>query len=219
MCVARKQRLLKYWLKIITKKPYIVYDVYKLLVTDSNNGKDNWATNIRNLLFQLGFNYLWFTQDNINITFDILNERLLDQFYQSWRSSVQESEKLCVYKLIKTEFSMENYLLNDFNVRMMSLLRFGTLKLNVEIGRYINQPRSDRLCKCCSMDCIENEYHFVMVCPAYRQFRLKYFSRHYCSWPNMNKFCSLLTSKSKKVIYNIMSFLRDSWNLRAHIIS
>ena len=70
---------------------------------------------------------------------------------------------------------MENYLLNGFNVRMLSQLRFGTLKLNVKMGRYINQPRSDRRCKCCCMDCIENEYHFVMVCTAYRQFRLKFF--------------------------------------------
>ena len=59
MYIVRKQRLLKYWLKIITKKPYIVYDVYKLLVTDSNNGKDNWATNIRNLLFQLTLHLIY----------------------------------------------------------------------------------------------------------------------------------------------------------------
>ena len=54
MYIIRKQRLLKYWLKIVTNKPIIVYDIYKQLLDDCNRGKQNWASNIRNLLFQLG---------------------------------------------------------------------------------------------------------------------------------------------------------------------
>ncbi|XP_071123183.1 uncharacterized protein [Mytilus edulis] len=39
MHIIRKQRILKYWLKIVTKKPPIVFDVYKMLVNDAENGK------------------------------------------------------------------------------------------------------------------------------------------------------------------------------------
>ena len=98
MYFIRKQKLIKYWVKIVTYKPIIIFDIYKQLLDDCNSGKENWATHIRNLLFQLGFNYLWYTQEDINISFNVINERLLDQFFQSWRSSVENSEKLCVYK-------------------------------------------------------------------------------------------------------------------------
>ena len=137
---------------------------------------------------------MWYTQENISISFNVLNERLLDQFFQSWRSSVENSEKLCIYKLIKTDFVIEEYLCKGINVRLLSNLRFGTLKLNIECGRFINQPHNERLCQCCNMNSIETEYHFVMVCPAYRQLRLRYFSQYYCSWPNMQKFCALLNA-------------------------
>ena len=116
--------------------------------------------------------------------------------------------------MIKTGFKMEQYILKNINVKMLSLLRFGVLKLNMETGRYIKQRREDRICKCCTMQCIENEYHFIMVCPAYRQYRLKYFSKHYHTWPNINKLYSLLQVQTKTVIYNLMCFLRESWKLR-----
>ena len=72
----------------------MVFDIYKILVTDCNNDKVNWATNIRNLLFQLGYHYVWYEQDNLNINFDVFNTRLLDQFYQSWHSTIENSDKL-----------------------------------------------------------------------------------------------------------------------------
>ena len=89
---------------------------------------------IRNLLFQLGFNYLWYEQDNFNINFDVLNTRLLDQFYQSWHNTIENCEKLSIYKLIKTEYVMEEYLWKNINVKLLSYLRYGVLKLNVETG-------------------------------------------------------------------------------------
>ena len=218
MYILRKQKILKYWLKIILYKPDIVYDIYSLLVRDCNDGKVNWASNVRDLLFELGYNNLWYNQDNVDICYDILNRRLLDQYYQSWYASITDSEKLHIYRSIKTEFVLEEYLLYNTNVKLLSHLRFGILKLNVETGRYYNINREDRLCKCCSMKNVENEYHFMLVCPAYRQIRLKYFTKYYCSWPSMNKLYALLKSKSEKFIYKICCYIRESWALRSHIL-
>ena len=58
MYVSRKQIILKYWLHIIVNKPPIVYDFYQLLLEDANNGKKNWASSVRDLLFNLGLNYV-----------------------------------------------------------------------------------------------------------------------------------------------------------------
>jgi hypothetical protein len=48
-------------------------------------------------------------------------------------------QKLCIYRNIKVEFCHEKYL-NDFsNVYLLTTLRSGTLKLNIELGRYNNK--------------------------------------------------------------------------------
>ena len=184
MHIIRKQRILKYWLKIVTKKPPIVFNVYKMLVNDAENGKTNWASNVRTLLNDLGYNFLWYNQENVFFSYDVL-KRLYDQFIQSWRSSMLDCEKLDILKMFKIDFCLEKYLLLDVNVKLLTQLRCGSLKLNIETGRYNNVPRNERLCQCCNMKAIENEYHFVMICPAYRHLRLRFLPKYYCSWPNM----------------------------------
>jgi hypothetical protein len=62
MYISRRFRILKYWLHILMYKSKVVYDVYKLLCNDINNGKTNWVSNVRDLLFSLGLNYVWMHQ-------------------------------------------------------------------------------------------------------------------------------------------------------------
>ena len=56
MFILRKQIILKYWLRILTYRSNVVYDVYQLLYEDVLNGKKNWVSNVRDLLFSLGMN-------------------------------------------------------------------------------------------------------------------------------------------------------------------
>jgi hypothetical protein len=157
-------------------KSKVVYDVYKLLYNDVNNGKTNWVSNVRDLLFSLGLNYVWISQDASSVSFDFVKQRIIDQFVQQWSISVYDCEKLCIYRNIKVEFCHEKYLNFCSNVYLLTKLRSGTLKLNIELGRYNNTPRESRLCLCCNMNVVENEYHFVLVCPAYRSVRTHFFA-------------------------------------------
>lgn len=199
MYVSRKQIILKYWLHIIVNKPPIVYDVYQLLLEDANNGKKNWASSVRDLLFNLGLNYVWTAQNYVNIQLDVIKTRIKDQYLQTLYASINDCEKLCIYKHLKTDFVIENYLDFFINSNLLTKLRSGTLKLNLELGRYKNIPRHMRLCECCNMACIENEYHFVLVCPAYRTVRQEHLPKYYCSWPNNFKLFHLLQAKSKSI--------------------
>ena len=61
-------------------------------------------------------------------------------------------------------------------------------------------PRIERTCKYCNLDMVENEYHFLLVCPFYRDLRRKYFKTYYCQWPTINKFDDLMSKKSKPVL-------------------
>ena len=37
--------------------------------------------------------------------------------------------------------------------------------LEIEVGRYSNVPRENRLCKYCNLNVVESEYRFLLSCP------------------------------------------------------
>ena len=78
MYISRRFRILKYWLHILLYKSKVVYDVHKLLYNDVNNGKTNWVSNVRDLLFSLGFNYVRISQDASSVSFDCFKQRIID---------------------------------------------------------------------------------------------------------------------------------------------
>lgn len=54
---------------------------------------------------------------------------------------------------------------------------------------------------------IEDEYHFLLTCPFYREIRIKYIPKYYHTWPNINKFKSLLTTEKPTLLKKIANFL------------
>ena len=69
-------------------------------------------------------------------------------------------------------------------------------------------PANERICKCCNMKVVENEYHFILVCPGYKDIRKKKFlKQYYCHWPSLNKFDSLMMSNSAQILLNTAKYL------------
>ncbi len=55
----------------------------------------------------------------------------------------------------------------------LSKLRRGTLPLQVELGRFA-RPKvalEERICHCCNTNSVEDEVHFLVVCPLYSDLR------------------------------------------------
>ena len=57
------------------------------------------------------------------------------------------------------------------------------------------------------MNTIENEYHFLMVCPKYRALRIDCLPRYYCSFPSKPKFVSLMKSEQSSVLKRLAKFV------------
>ena len=64
LSILRNVRILKYWYKILTSNDTLLYKVYKQQVNDSLQGlnENNWVLQLRFLLNELGFTYLWNNQ-------------------------------------------------------------------------------------------------------------------------------------------------------------
>ena len=97
--------------------------------------------------------------------------------------------KLRTYSQFKQDFQTENYLLNFNNFekrKYFTKLRISSHDLQVDLylpvshetGRY-NKPRKTpvekRICPYCNMQNIEDEFHFVMECPNYKELRKSFF--------------------------------------------
>ena len=65
--------------------------------------------------------------------------------------------------------------------RLLSRFRLSNHKLQIEVGRHIKpkQPLSERICKLCDRNCIEDEEHFIIHCTYYEDIRKEFLSiRH-----------------------------------------
>ena len=60
---------------------------------------------------------------------------------------------------------------------LLAQFRLGILPLHIETGRFVNTPLENRICNLCNLNEIENEYHFIMVCPLYAEYRTVLFSK------------------------------------------
>lgn len=215
LVIIRKINMIKYWIKLLKEnETSILKQTYRMLWEDTNRNLNykgkNWATQIKTILQQHGFEYIWQQQFEIDIPFHIIKQRIFDVYLQIWYSDINNSSRLKAYCVFKHNFESERYLtvISDSKYKIaMSRFRISSHSLNIETGRYDGTPRDQRICKSCSMNRVEDEYHFLLVCPHYRELRSKYFKPYFCHWPTMNKFETLLSSSNKKTICNVAKFI------------
>ena len=71
-----------------------------------------------------------------------------------------------------------------------------------------------RTCIYCDINEIEDEFHFVIVCPKYTYLRNKYITKYYINGPSMFKFVQLLNSTNVKTLNNLAIFCIKALKVR-----
>ena len=214
--------MIRYWIKILQQNnDSLLKQVYFMLKQDSdlnmNYNGQNWATQIKLILQHHGFDYVWREQAETTIPFQLIRQRILDTYKQTWYSEINNSSRLQSYSIFKHDFELERYLDLDIDKKYkLALTRFRTSshKLMIEIGRYDNTPREQRICQFCNMSKVEDEYHFLLVCPNYRDLRRKFFKPYFCHWPTLMKFETLLCKTSKYSVTSLSKFLYFAFKRR-----
>ena len=62
--------------------------------------------------------------------------------------------------------------------------------------------RAERHCSICNSTDLEDEYHFVIICPVYENIRKELIKPYNIRHPSMYKFIELLKSKNKSITRN-----------------
>ena len=84
----------------------------------------------------------------------------------------------------------------------------------IEVGRW-NKPKkiptNER--KCLKCNAMEDEYHFLLVCPLYNALRNEYVNKYYHQYPSHENFTRLLTNPRIDVIRNLSIFITKAFAL------
>lgn len=91
----------------------------------------------------------------------------------------------------------------------LSKLRLSSHQLRIETGRHAPNriERNQRKCLLCNSPDIEDEYHFVLICPVFDVLRKKYIQRFYFNRPNVYKFIQLMQSNNENVLNNLGRYI------------
>ena len=144
--------------------------------------------------------------------------RMTDIAKQTWSNEISTSSKLSTYKEFKTLLNPEKYLQvisNYFIRKQLTRFRISNHQLLIEEGRHRRIDPIDRRCKFCEMNCVENEIHFLLVCPLYHKLQLKYIliPEHFGFYQSYNNLIKIMSSESEKVIRNIAFFVHKDFKL------
>ena len=136
-----------------------------------------------------------------------------------WPGVVSRSSPLVLYKKFKSGLENERFLdLLPYKLRIgISQLRLSAHQLRIVTGRYSHNriDGSMRLCTLCDRSDIEDEYHFVIFCPAYSHLRQQYINPYYYRHQSVYKFILLMKSTKLGTLkklgkYVLESFLRET---------
>ena len=128
--------------------------------------------------------------------------------------------KLSLFNNIKHGNVFEPYitLIDSYKLRtLFTKLRCGSLNIEVNAGRYQGIPRDRRYCTFCNTADVGDEFHFLLICPFFREIRSLFIPSYYYEFPCTDKFYEMLRSNNKKLLLDICHFLCHSMKLRREI--
>ena len=172
---------------------------------------------LKKMLNELGFSYLWNNDAVTESDVNLVVQRIYDHYLQQWCAEIEVSTRLDYYRQFKTSFIQESYLgviKNDTYRKALARFRCSSHNLEIETGRHRNIARSDRICTKCNLNQVESEFHFLLVCPLYRELRTRFFNRYFYTWPNIMKFKELMSSSQKPVIVKLAKFIHHATRIR-----
>ena len=174
-----------------------MYHCYRYQINAEQLGQNCWVSNLKHMLFSFGYGYAWLFQGigDESLFLEHFTQRAKDIYFTNWRNSLEDSPNLASYKEFKTLLNPERYLtiVKSFFVRkQLAKFRCSNHKLAIEEGRYKNIPSHLRICTCCKTGYVEDEYHFIMVCPTLATLRLHLIPPRYIHYPPWRKFEELL---------------------------
>ena len=213
--IDRQLRIIKYWFKLVTDRNSncILNAAYNEMKSRTENRNNNlWSTKVKYLLERHGFAEVWQYPESVKINsfIAVLKTRLIDTFLTEARVGIRNSSSLSLFKELDCKNEIAPYLTllsNEKYRNALAKIRLSSHSLKIEAGRHNDTSRANRKCPFCDLNDIEDEYHFIIICPLYSDLRKDYIPEYYIKRPSMYKFITLLECTSVKRLKNLATYV------------
>lgn len=173
------KRIIKYWFKLLDSEPEtFIHAAYQVQLNLAEQNKDCWALKLKKMLFCLGYGNVWFQQGvgNVPAFLHDFSTRVRDIDRQEWHDRISTYGTLRTYRNIKHELFFEPYVdleLPSRTIKTFTKLRGGLLHMEVNEGRWAMPPieYSQRKCRLCNHNKVEDEEHMLFHCPVWTVYR------------------------------------------------
>lgn len=211
-----KQRMINYWVRILTgKSSKLSYQIYSYILK-SNEINSKWVCFIQSVLCECGRQDLWLRQSHSipASVGKIVKRTMLDQFQQNWNGNLQTSSKGRNYSLYQDNILIENYINILHGSLVIAMLKFRTAnhKLPIEVGRWNDTDLRDRKCQLCQSSSIGDEFHYLLECSFFKKERKTFVDQYFFQHPNIIKYKELLGSKNESKLINLAKFMKIIMN-------
>ncbi len=122
------------------------------------------------------------TASHLNIKINQIIKQSKNTFLEHWDQETKTQSKLQLYRTIKSNYELEDYLQSVRDTKQRRILtkyRLSEHRLAIETGRHRKSwlPREQRVCVHCETGEIETETHFLLHCHKYISIRNLYFNK------------------------------------------
>ena len=176
---------------------------------------------IKLILHEYGFANYWNTEyvGNVEQFKKQIFQVMTDKDKQNLRAALPKSSMYNIYVNFKENCSLEPYLIKIINYRYrkaLSKFRLRSNKLNVVTGCYKNIVLAERICKCCDLHQVEDEYHVLFHCTLYKDLRRNHFPMLEYGVKNLFQFYQIMTKSQyvyqlSKFVYYAMSRRKEKY--------
>ena len=235
LLIRQQIRVVKFWVRIL-KLPenHMVKSAYNCLFELDMVGHNNWCSLVRHLLDFVDMSNVWEQQFIVNNTTFIgkVTEKLSSLYIAYWKNQIGDSERnpiLRTYKLFKTQFCLESYLLNIQNHcirKTLAKFRLSSHILQIEVGRHSKPktPVAERTCKC-NESAIEDEMHLLLFCSFYSDLRCRFFQNisitgiiDRSNMSDLDFFVAIMSCKDKNIVNILGKYITQCFKVRQNEI-
>lgn len=206
----------------------LVKEAFYLNKNLHTDGVYTWYSFARSVMTEFEIDYENFENDNksfkeikLHIKREIKKtiKEKYDELVINKISSFDASSKLYLYSKLKSDVNVSDYLnLQNFNSRrILTKLRISDHNLEIELGRYKNIPREQRLCKSCKIT--DDEAHFFFHCQINNNIRRTFIDFIQTKYVNFNQLDAIdklifVLNPNMDVLPMVVDFVKQSFELR-----
>ena len=205
-------RMVSYWIRLIEPDSLKFSSLlYKYLLNSVPDNVSAWFVHVKKIIENSGFSGIWNLQKVNNPTWFIksIKQKQKDLFVTEWLSKIDVSSSCLNYRLFKTQFTLENYLLKlPYTMkRNFCLFRTRNHHLPVEVGSWLNIDIADRKCNLCEKS-LGDEFHYLLCCKELSVQRKQYIRPYYYKQPNIIKFAELMNVSNIRELKRLCTFVK-----------